>query len=105
MLGMKRWGTIFGVLALVLGGLSFTPYGENFAWGALKPAAAILFGAYLICKVLAPEYAKYNQEEKKRRAAAEGKTAEQGPEESRSESGHDEAYRARNREPISATGH
>ena len=101
---MKRWGTIFGILALVLGGLSFTPYGENFAWGALKPAAAILFGAYLICKVLAPEYAKYNQEEKKRLAAAEGERVEQ-PEESRSESDHDEAYRTRNREPISATGH
>ena len=99
---MKRWGRIFGILALALGGLSFTPYGENFAWGALKPAAAILFGAYLICKVLAPEYAKYNQEEKKRRAAAEGKTAEQAPGEAESEDGE---YERRDHEPISATGH
>src|SRR6185436_8435411 len=99
---MRRWGRIFGILALVLGGLSFTPYGENFAWGALKPAAAILFGAYLICKVLAPEYAKYNQEEKRRRAAAE--RADQGFDEHQTES-DDHGYEARDREPISATSH
>jgi hypothetical protein len=97
---MKRWGRILGVLALVLGGLSFTPYGENFAWGALKPAAAILFGAYLICKVLAPEYAKYNQEQK-RGAAAEGEKTFDEPE---PESG-DHTYDRHEREPISATGH
>jgi len=101
---MKRWGRIFGILALVLGGLSFTPYGENFAWGALKPAAAILFGAYLICKVLAPEYAKYNQEEKRRRAAAEGEGAERVSDEHQAQSDQ-HGYRARDREPISATSH
>jgi hypothetical protein len=99
---MKRWGRIFGILALVLGGLSFTPYGENFAWGALKPAAAILFGAYLICKVLAPEYAKYNQEERKRRAAAQ--RADQASDEHHGVS-NDHGYEARGHEPISATSH
>jgi hypothetical protein len=102
---MKRWGRIFGVLALVLGALSFTPYGENFAWGALKPAAAILFGAFLICKVLAPEYAKYNQEERKRRAAAEGERAEHASEDEHQAQHGDRGFKTRNREPISATGH
>src|SRR4026207_924198 len=99
---MKRWGRIFGILALALGGLSFTPYGENFAGGALKPAAAILFGAYLICKVLAPEYAKYNQEEKRRRAAAE--RAGQASDEHHAVS-NDHGYEARDHEPITATSH
>src|SRR5262245_7602265 len=69
--GMRTCQKIFGVLALVLGALSFTPFGSAFAWGALKPAAAILFGAYLICKLLAPEYAKYNKERQERLARAE----------------------------------
>ncbi len=68
---MRKCQKIFGILALVLGALSFTPFGSAFAWGALKPAAAILFGAYLICKLLAPEYAKYNEEQQERLARAE----------------------------------
>jgi uncharacterized membrane protein len=68
---MRTCQKVFGILALVLGILSFTPFGSDFMWGALKPAAAILFGAYLICKLLAPEYAKYNQEQKEHLAEVE----------------------------------
>ena len=74
---MKTWAKIFGILAAVFGVLSFTPFGSDFAWGALKPATAILFGAYLICKLLAPEYAKYNEEQKKRLASAQDKITEE----------------------------
>jgi hypothetical protein len=68
---MRRGARIFGLLALILGALSFTSWGSDFAWGALKPASAILFGAFFICKLFAPEYAKYNDEQRARREKAE----------------------------------
>ena len=59
---MKTWGKILGVAGLLAGVLSFTRVGSDFAWGALKPLSAILLGAAFICRLFAPEFAKYDEE-------------------------------------------
>jgi len=59
---MKTWGKILGVVGLLLGALSFTRVGSDFAWGALKPLSAILLGAAFICGLFAHEFAKYDEE-------------------------------------------
>ena len=59
---MKIGAKIFGVAGLLLGALSFTSFGSDFAWGALKPLSAILLGAAFICGLFAPEFAKYDEE-------------------------------------------
>ena len=59
---MKIWARIFGVAGLLSGALSFTSFGSDFAWGALKPLSAILLGAAFICGLFAPEFAQYDEE-------------------------------------------
>jgi hypothetical protein len=63
---MKAWAKILGVAGLLAGVLSFTRFGSDLAWGALKPLSAILLGAAFICQLLAPEYAKYDEDQKSR---------------------------------------
>jgi uncharacterized membrane protein len=101
---MKKWQKVFGILALVLGILSFTPFGSDFAWGALKPAAAILFGTYLICKLLAPEYAKYNEEQKERLAKVE-ETPTKPPPNEHTHTPDNEPYRPVGEHSTAAAGH
>jgi hypothetical protein len=101
---MRTWQKIFGILALVLGILSFTPFGSDLAWGALKPAAAILFGAYLICKLLAPEYAKYDQEQKEHLAEVEHTPVKPVPDD-REPASRDPAYRPAEERSAAAVGH
>ena len=59
---MKIWAKILGVAGLLSGALSFTSFGSDFAWGALKPLSAILLGAAFICGLFAHEFAKYDEE-------------------------------------------
>jgi hypothetical protein len=61
---MRTWAKILGLAALVSGVLSFTRFGSDFAGGGLKPLSAVLFGAAFICWVFAPEYAKYDEEQR-----------------------------------------
>ena len=63
---MKIWARILGIAGLLSGALSFTSFGSDFAWGALKPLSAILLGAAFICGLFAPEFAKYDEDHKSR---------------------------------------
>jgi len=59
---MRRWAKVLGIAAVVSGVVSFTGFGSDFLGGGLKPLSAVLFGAAFICRVFAPEYARYNEE-------------------------------------------
>jgi hypothetical protein len=61
---MRTWAKIFFVAAVISGAISFTSFGDDFAWGALKPLSATFLGAAGICWFLAAEYARYNEEHK-----------------------------------------
>jgi len=62
---MKKLARVFLVSSAIMLALSLTGPGGEFLWGALKPLGAILFGAAFISYLLANEYAKYDEEQKR----------------------------------------
>ena len=62
---MKKLARLFMVSSAVLLAVSLTEPGGEFIWGALKPLSAVLFGAAFISYLLANEYAKYDEEQKR----------------------------------------
>jgi hypothetical protein len=70
---MKKLGKIFLTASVAAFALSLTGLGSEFAWGFLKPLSAILFIAFFITNLLVNEYARFDEEEKRKLALVKPK--------------------------------